>query len=225
MARDGQIRLPDGGAPASYEVPNAAEIIPKAINATFDGTGASGSFVPTVEIISDGGVVIARVPCQTTVAAGDSAECTFAPFLRASSSSLLTPVWGNYDGATQTLAAGATGTLSWSLFNGTALLDLSDPTHPQPLTKGVYLVSALWQGVQPWTVGYGAQVNLASDYGTGLSTDDVPVSDAGLQSPRFTATLFSPMNTANKFNLHWTNLDTGSRQANASITVWYIGAF
>ena len=82
MARDGQIRLPDGSAPTTYTVPNAAEIVPKAINATFDGSGASGSFVPTVEYVSDGGVVVARVPCQTTVAAGGSAEVTFAPFLR-----------------------------------------------------------------------------------------------------------------------------------------------
>jgi hypothetical protein len=87
MARDGQIRLPDGSAPASYTVPNAAEIVPKAINATFDGTGAAGSFVPAVEYVSDGGVVVARVPCQTTVSAGGSAEVTFAPFLRSGAGS------------------------------------------------------------------------------------------------------------------------------------------
>ena len=82
MASDKQIRLPDGVAPQSYTVPNATEIVPLSINATFDGSGAGGSYVPTVEIVSDGGVVVARVPCQTTVAAGDSCECTFAPFLR-----------------------------------------------------------------------------------------------------------------------------------------------
>lgn len=82
MARDGQIRLPDGPTPVSYTVPNAAEIVVKAVNATFDGSGAAGTFAPTVEIVSDGGVVVARVPCQTSVAAGGSAEVTFAPFLR-----------------------------------------------------------------------------------------------------------------------------------------------
>lgn len=85
MAEDVQIRLGDGAAPQSYGVPNATQIVPLAINATFDGTGAAGSFLPTVEIVSDGGVVVARVPCQTTVAAGASAEVTFAPFLRAES--------------------------------------------------------------------------------------------------------------------------------------------
>lgn len=93
MARDGQIRLPDGPAPTTYTVPNAAEIVPKAINATFDGTGASGSFAPTVEYVSDGGVVVARVPCQTTVAAGGSAEVTFAPFLRGGGAAGSTATW------------------------------------------------------------------------------------------------------------------------------------
>jgi len=93
MARDGQIRLPDGPAPTTYTVPNAAEIVPKAINATFDGTGASGSFAPTVEYVSDGGVVVARVPCQTTVAAGGSAEVTFAPFLRGGGGASSTATW------------------------------------------------------------------------------------------------------------------------------------
>lgn len=37
--------------------------------------------MPAVEIVSDGGVVIARVTADTTVLAGGSAECTFAPFL------------------------------------------------------------------------------------------------------------------------------------------------
>lgn len=87
MARDVQIKGGIGAAPQAYSVPNATEIIPRAVNATFDGSGAAGSFLPTLEIISDGGVVIARIPCDTTVAAGDSAEVTFAPFLRAASGS------------------------------------------------------------------------------------------------------------------------------------------
>ena len=81
MSRDVQIAGGVGNAPQSYTVPNATEIIPRAVNATFDGTAAVGSFVPTLEIVSDGGVVIARVPADTTVLAGGSAEVTFAPFL------------------------------------------------------------------------------------------------------------------------------------------------
>jgi len=81
MARDEQIRLPDGAAPTSYEVPNSAEIVPKAITALFDGTSAAATFLPVVEIVSDGGVVMSRTKAESTVAAGGSAEVTFAPFL------------------------------------------------------------------------------------------------------------------------------------------------
>lgn len=72
--------------PASYVVPPTQELSPLVCNATFDGTSAAGSFLPTLEIVSDGGVVIARCPVavQDAIAAGDSAEVTFAPFLRQS---------------------------------------------------------------------------------------------------------------------------------------------
>lgn len=68
-------------APLSYEVPNTQEIVPLTVNATFDGTSATTAFAPTVEIVSDSGIVIARVPTTSSVAAGGSAEVTFAPFL------------------------------------------------------------------------------------------------------------------------------------------------
>lgn len=82
MARDAQIRLGDANTPVSYTVPNAAEIIPKAITALFDGSGAAGTFLPAVEIVSDGGVVVSRTKAESSVSAGGSAEVTFAPFLR-----------------------------------------------------------------------------------------------------------------------------------------------
>lgn len=96
MPRDVQIAGAAGAAPQSYEVPNATEIIPRAINATFNGAAAASAFKPTVEIISDGGVVVARVPCNTTVAAGGSAECTFAPFLRDEPTSSTPGATGTY---------------------------------------------------------------------------------------------------------------------------------
>lgn len=80
MPRDVQITPGVGAAPQSYLVPNATEIIPRAINATFDGTAAASAFLPTVEIVSDGGVVVARCPCSTAVSAGGSAEVSFYPF-------------------------------------------------------------------------------------------------------------------------------------------------
>lgn len=97
MARDVQVKGGIGPAPQAYEVPNSTEIIPRVVFATFDGSGAAGAFLPTVQIISDGGEVVASVSTDTAVAAGDSASVTFAPFLRAAQQS--TPSTGgiNFD--------------------------------------------------------------------------------------------------------------------------------
>lgn len=70
-------------APVSYGVPNAAEVILLAVQVTFDGTAAAGTFVPAVEIYSDGGVLIARARAEQALSAGSSASVTFAPGLDA----------------------------------------------------------------------------------------------------------------------------------------------
>jgi hypothetical protein len=78
VAVDQQILVAgQSAAPLSYTVPNAVESALLCVNATIDGTGASGAFYPTVEIVSDGGVVVARCPCFTSVAAGASAEVSW----------------------------------------------------------------------------------------------------------------------------------------------------
>lgn len=76
--RDVQI-LPLGveDAPAAFVLPASMEIIPKVIFAVFDGTAASGSFEPTLEIISDSGHAVARIPVATTVAAGGAAAVSW----------------------------------------------------------------------------------------------------------------------------------------------------
>lgn len=67
--------------PVEYLVPNAQEIIVTAVDAVFDGTGAAGDFIPTVELVSDGGKRISFA-IASKVLAGGSAEVSFAPFLR-----------------------------------------------------------------------------------------------------------------------------------------------
>ena len=71
-------------APADWPVPKSVELAPKSVFAHFDGTNAAGSYLPTLQIISDAGTVAAEIPVSSEVAAGDSADVTFAPFLRAS---------------------------------------------------------------------------------------------------------------------------------------------
>lgn len=64
-------------APLTYTVPNAIEAALLCVNATVDGTAAPSGFLATVEIVSDGGVVVARCPCFTTIASGGTAEVSW----------------------------------------------------------------------------------------------------------------------------------------------------
>lgn len=69
-------------APLDYVVPSSLEAVPLVASAVYDGTAAAGPWLPAVEIYSDSGNLVARSIVDTAVAAGSSAEVTFAPFLR-----------------------------------------------------------------------------------------------------------------------------------------------
>lgn len=66
-------------APLGYQVPGAQEIILKSITASFDGSGAAGAFIPTLQIIAPNGAVLAACPVSTSVAAGASADVSWFP--------------------------------------------------------------------------------------------------------------------------------------------------
>lgn len=69
-------------APKEYVVPSSAEFTLKCVDATWDGSGAAGAFLPCVEIVSDSGRIVAR-GMASSVAAGSSAQVSFFPFNRA----------------------------------------------------------------------------------------------------------------------------------------------
>lgn len=80
MAADVSISAPAVTAvPQTYTIPYAQEIIPRAVTAVVDGTSAVANFVPTIEILTPAGQVVARSPVQTTIAAGGSAEVSWFP--------------------------------------------------------------------------------------------------------------------------------------------------
>lgn len=69
-------------APLDYVVPGSLVAEPLAATAVFDGSAATGSWLPALEIYSDSGSLVSRAIVDTAVAAGGGAEVTFAPFLR-----------------------------------------------------------------------------------------------------------------------------------------------
>jgi hypothetical protein len=69
-------------APSTYTLAAGEAFEPESVTATFDGSGAAGSFLPVLSIYAQSGELISRSPAAQ-LAAGDSAEVTFAPLLRA----------------------------------------------------------------------------------------------------------------------------------------------
>lgn len=78
-------------APAKYKVPGSSVIVPIAVQAVLDGNNASGDFVPTLIFRSQAGHVIARVPTDTTVVAGGSAEVSWFPGVKHAASAAPPP--------------------------------------------------------------------------------------------------------------------------------------
>lgn len=76
--------------PADYDLAPAAEIMPLAVRATWDGSGAGGAFVPALEIVAPGGMVVATCLAPVELAAGESARVTFAPAMGGGSASSTT---------------------------------------------------------------------------------------------------------------------------------------
>lgn len=65
--------------PADYKVPDSAELLLKNAYAHFDGSGAAGSFLPLLRIVSDAGSTVIEAVADTTVAAGASADASWFP--------------------------------------------------------------------------------------------------------------------------------------------------
>ena len=82
MPSDALVSVPgSGAAPLTYLIAAAQEIILKAAFANFDGRAAAASFLPCLRILSPSGHVVGEYVAQSSVAAGGSAEVSFAPFL------------------------------------------------------------------------------------------------------------------------------------------------
>jgi hypothetical protein len=62
-----------------YTVPAAQEITVRNVRASFNGAAAAGSYVPTLQIVGDSGIVVAEAPVGETLAAGASADVSWFP--------------------------------------------------------------------------------------------------------------------------------------------------
>ena len=74
-------------APRDYTIPGAQEILPKAITATYDGTGAAGQFFPCLEVLDPGGNVMVAAVGSAAMSPGASADVSWFPGLGAGGAS------------------------------------------------------------------------------------------------------------------------------------------
>jgi hypothetical protein len=99
-------------APKAYKIAGAQEIVLKGVSATYDGTGAAGSFVPAVQVVDPSGFIVGTYVLGQTLAAGASADIAWFPS----------------GGLTDT-----TGDLHWGINDDTSALGLTLNSPTQPL--------------------------------------------------------------------------------------------
>jgi hypothetical protein len=106
-----------GAGPLTYMVVELGTFDPQSVFAHFDGTGAGGSFRPALTIRAQDGTILARVFPSTTLAAGDTADVTYAPFL---------------DDDAAAAAAGATAFAAYELLAQTPIPNQGNPGPDAP---------------------------------------------------------------------------------------------
>lgn len=65
--------------PLDYPIPGAAELLPKLISASFDGSAAAGPWVPAIQLRIEGATGGATFPLSQSLAAGASADVAWFP--------------------------------------------------------------------------------------------------------------------------------------------------
>jgi hypothetical protein len=156
------------------------------ISATFDGTGASGAYLPCCSIYSQAGALLARdFPSQ--VAAGSSAEVTYHPFLRSASGGGVASAGVEWARLTRTTSLTVTTVnpqvrVPWTAhqFTDSSLFTLKTVSSTNDTLTchelGVYLVSGFagWTGV----VNFTRSAAIGSDMSTLNLGVDTPVTVA-----------------------------------------------
>lgn len=160
-------------APLDYLVKDAQEIIPRACFAHFDGTGAAGAFLPTLQIISDSGHTIAEIPMDSSVAAGSSVEATWGPFLRSQAAAAagltdLSVAFGRVDPlSVPVVPAGGTIAIPWSSvgISGSGIIFNSGLPRQVTISDGGPIIATLTVAPDSdWPVSPAGYIKITQNY-------------------------------------------------------------
>lgn len=151
MADTQILPLGTSATPADYIVADAQTVTVGSIFAAYNGSGAAGSYVPTVDIISDSGHTVISVPHDNTIAAGSNANASWAPFLKTAAAAPPTGVFVPHlygvsgvqsipnstvtDVNVGSVVQTSTTTFTWDTTGGSPL----NLRYTQPFTQGTFL--------------------------------------------------------------------------------------
>lgn len=107
-----------GSLPAVYTLPAGLDLLLDSVVARIDGSGAAGSFLPVLEILSQDDKLVARIRPDQVFAAGDTGVVTYSPFARRHIAST-TPSGGGMTRIEQQVMVGATASVTFSAIPGT----------------------------------------------------------------------------------------------------------
>lgn len=202
------VALVAGGAveaPLTYVVPGAQEIIIKSIIASFDGSGAGGDYVPTLQILAPNGMILASCPVATAVVAGASADVSWFPRGGLTSSTTQASVtWGLYQGDVQ--QGGAVFVFNGFLFAGQEMFSYGvGDDSPSPLLDGFYNITSDVEIINPYVPdpATGARVQLNRFGAPFLSTSNTfpLVTGAPMELPAGGVTAGWPLKTTDYLQL------------------------
>lgn len=155
-------------APLEYTLSSAEAIGVQAVSATFDGSAAAGAFLACCSFLAPDGRLIARCPTDASVAAGDVAEVTFAPFLGrggGGGGGGVPTVSGEYvsQGSNTSIANNTTSTIVAPTHLSGPVLGTWFASAFHFTAGGLYAASAeVLMATTPWTAGGGCVISLAS---------------------------------------------------------------
>lgn len=148
MPHDTQIFVgADRDGNSDYELPKNAEIVVKAVHATFTDNGAGADWCPAVVMLSDSGhKIVTAINRNETVTAGDDAEASFFPggrvsgaaavgasslpcaFLNRNTSFTLTPWGGAYSVISwEAMLTNDSSVFSWPFAANNAVAGIAKP--------------------------------------------------------------------------------------------------
>lgn len=163
------------GAPLNYTVPGAVTFRLKSVYAEFDGTNASGDFLPAVEFVSDSGHLNAiAIDPNSKVAAGGSAAVTWFPGVKSAAAAAgltnLSTAMGRVDPANPpVILAGSTDTIKWSIvtISGSGLVWTSGlPRQVTVSDGGVIIASVTVAPSLDWPNTVSGVIKISQTYNT-----------------------------------------------------------